>query len=62
MESDVVILVELDKAERMPDKEKVLYVALSRARLHLIIIEDKWADAGLPFLPDFPDEGMGYLF
>lgn len=62
LESDVVILVEMDKAERMPDKQKVLYVALSRARLHLIIIEDKRAIERLSYLPDFPDEDTWSIF
>lgn len=56
LESDVVILVEMDKALRMPDKDKVLYVAFSRARLHLMIIEDKQAIDRASLLPDFPDE------
>lgn len=53
LERDVVIVAELDKLRRMRERDKLMYVALSRARLHLIIL----GDTGDPFTIDLADLG-----
>jgi DNA helicase IV len=38
LERDVVIFVEPDKIQSNTEREQLIYVALSRARFHLIIV------------------------
>lgn len=57
LERDIVILAELDNLRQMPQPNKLLYVALSRSRFHIIVLGNYYLAPNFdPFLPDFPDE------
>lgn len=59
LERDVIILTELDQLGTPPNSERSLYIALSRARHHLIVImpEKGWPKDAEAHLPDGSSKG-----